>query len=154
MKHSRSKNNLVLRFYVPRSRDNLPSSYVLLTRSEIAPSVILLLETTPDAQLLNPRCSSSWGAKNPKFEIGRYTPVFDVPRNLNTALYTIMALTDAGKCRTLWIDQIYILQEPKDNEEKPKQLEMMGEIYEKANNVLGWLGDPPLHIHNAKAYVE
>jgi hypothetical protein len=31
---------------------------------------------------------------------------------------------------------------------------MMGKIYEKANNVLVWLGDPRPNIPNAKAYVE
>ncbi|KIM92875.1 hypothetical protein OIDMADRAFT_62110 [Oidiodendron maius Zn] len=99
-------------------------------------------------------CSSSWGVETPTSEIGLRTPVFDVPPNLNAALHTIMALTDAGKRRTLWIDQMCILQKPPKNQDKMAQLKMMGEIYENASNVLIWLGNPPPHIPNAKVYVE
>lgn len=104
--------------------------------------------------LLIRQCSSSWGVETPTSEIGLRTPVFDVPPNLNAALHTIMALTDAGKRRTLWIDQICILQKPPKNQDKIAQLKMMGEIYENASNVLIWLGNPPPHIPNAKVYVE
>jgi hypothetical protein len=69
-----------------------------------------------------------------------------------------MELTDVGQTRTLWIDQICILQRRDSddfvNEEKPKQLKLMDEIYKKAHDVLVWLGDPPPYIPNATAYVE
>ena len=69
-----------------------------------------------------------------------------------------MELTDVGQTRTLWIDQICILQRRDSddfvNEEKPKQLKLMDEIYKKAHDVLVWLGDPPPNIPNATAYVE
>jgi hypothetical protein len=49
-----------------------------------------------------------WGQKDKvkKFFIGCDKPIFEVWENLYTALHTIMALTDAGEPRTLWIDQI------------------------------------------------
>jgi hypothetical protein len=85
-------------------------------------------------------------------------PVFDVPGNLNAALHTIMDLTDVGQTRTLWIDQICIFQRKDSggfvNKEKPKQLELMGEIYKNAHDVLVWLGNPPANIPNATASVE
>jgi hypothetical protein len=93
-----------------------------------------------------------WGAENPKFPIGRHEPIFDVPKNLYTALHSIMSLTDAGERRTLWVDQICINQN--DEVEKEGQVKLMGEIYESAHDVLVYLGDPPPGILNVATYLE
>ncbi len=61
-----------------------------------------------------------------------------------------MSLTDVGERRTLWIDQVCIEQNDKD--EKSAPVKLMGEIYESAHEVLVWLGGPPPVILNVAAY--
>lgn len=95
-----------------------------------------------------------WGVKNEnkRFFIGHNKPVFEVWENLHTALHRIMALTDAGDCRTIWIDQICMNQE--DEDEIKDQLKVMGKIYEEAHDVVAWLGDPPAGIDNVSACLQ
>jgi hypothetical protein len=69
---------------------------------------------------------------------------FRIRPNLNTAFGRIMALTPVGEVRTLWADYISINQNRDDGKEDRRvQLGQMGEVYEKAQRVLVWLGDPP-----------
>lgn len=96
-----------------------------------------------------------WGPSGrdvPKFAIGGHEPVFDVFQNLYTALHRILSLTDEGEYRWLWIDQICINQENKD--EKKAQLLLMGEIYKRAHDVLVWLGDPVPGVLDVAGYLD
>jgi len=61
---------------------------------------------------------------------------FRISKNLSTILHHLR-LPD--KTRILWIDAICINQQ--DNIEKGKQIALMGQIYQRADSVLCWLGE-------------
>jgi hypothetical protein len=50
-----------------------------------------------------------------------------------------------------WFDALYINQ--KDNEEKSKQVQLMGAIYSKASQVIIWLSKEVFHLKNLNLYV-
>ncbi|KAH7409173.1 heterokaryon incompatibility protein-domain-containing protein [Cadophora sp. MPI-SDFR-AT-0126] len=60
---------------------------------------------------------------------------FQITRNLFEALHQ---LRSSDRDRSLWIDQLCIDQT--DLDERAAQVEMMGDIYKQANQVLCWLG--------------
>ena len=61
---------------------------------------------------------------------------FKISKNLHTIL---LQLRYPDKIRTLWIDAICINQ--RDDVEKGQQILLMGQVYEKADTVLCWLGE-------------
>lgn len=60
---------------------------------------------------------------------------FEVTQNLSEAL---LHLRHEDMPRSVWIDAICINQ--KDEKEKGRQVSMMGDVYEKASEVIVWLG--------------
>jgi len=62
-------------------------------------------------------------------------PVILITESLDTALRSIRSQTEMI---TLWIDQICINQN--DNAEKSEQVLLMGSLYQRADQVLAWLG--------------
>ncbi|KAF2761201.1 hypothetical protein EJ05DRAFT_491923 [Pseudovirgaria hyperparasitica] len=67
---------------------------------------------------------------------------FWITENLKTAL-DVLRHRDKGNDRTLWIDAICVNQE--DLKECNQQVPMMGEIFEKAEQVIFWLGKATKH---------
>jgi hypothetical protein len=132
---------------------------------------ILLLQKNPREALLQgslmlcplselPRyeaLSYVWGKDypNPDFTISCDGEIWPLSKNLHNALSRIMESTPEGDVRNLWVDQICINQsnEP-DNKEKALQLQLMGEIYSKAENALVWLGNPPPEVLDVEGCVE
>ncbi|KAL5323133.1 hypothetical protein ACEPPN_007661 [Leptodophora sp. 'Broadleaf-Isolate-01'] len=78
-----------------------------------------------------------WGNPSPASTIFCNEVHFHVTKNLEDALRT---LRQPDEPRTLWIDQICINQG--DNNERRAQVQIMRQIYEKANQVIAWLGAP------------
>jgi len=76
------------------------------------------------------------GKPSPMHVISCNSEEFAVGRNLETALRRLRSNTVA---RVVWIDAICINQA--DLDERPSQLQIMGDIYSKARHVLIWLGD-------------
>ena len=97
-----------------------------------------------------------WGEKNAEDttlllnHMDKWTPL-RIRKNLYDAL---MRLTQAGITH-LWVDALCINQD--DQEERARQIAMMGDIYSHAANVIVWLGEADEHsmkvfafIHNAR----
>lgn len=79
--------------------------------------------------------SYRWGPVYPSFKILLDGHEFEVGENLWQALNH---LRYPGEDRTLWIDAICIDQN--NNIERARQVKMMGKIYQRAREVLVWLG--------------
>ncbi|PMD30940.1 HET-domain-containing protein, partial [Hyaloscypha variabilis F] len=100
------------------------------------------LQDDPDSILkVMEALSYTWGVPTPakiirfRDEAGR---TLAVSPNLHDAL---VGLRQTNTCRSdgriMWIDQLCINQQ--DNDEKSKQVQMMGAIYSKASRVIIWL---------------
>ncbi|KAK8062665.1 heterokaryon incompatibility protein-domain-containing protein [Apiospora hydei] len=76
-----------------------------------------------------------WGAVPGSARIYVDNRPFMATKNLIAAL---RALRLRDKPRVLWVDAVCINQ--KDNAEKATQVQLMGQLYSKASNVLVWLG--------------
>lgn len=70
----------------------------------------------------------------------------DITANLHTAL---LHLRYADRPRILWVDALCIDQ--KDDKDKEKQVQFMGDIYSKAQRVLIWLGED---IENTRGAID
>lgn len=79
-----------------------------------------------------------WGDEKDTLPIILNNKVVQVTRNLATALRHIEH--DRGRLgvRIFWVDALCINQ--KDNSEKSRQVQMMGDIYKRATRVFAWLG--------------
>ena len=76
-----------------------------------------------------------WGPPDPRKSITCNGTELTVTANLEAAL---VQLRDDAKETVMWIDQICINQE--DNDERNRQVSMMGRIYSMAERVIVWLG--------------
>jgi Heterokaryon incompatibility protein (HET) len=81
--------------------------------------------------------SYTWGTQSPGQFIYLNGHPFEVTESLEAAL---RRLREPSRERTLWVDAICINQ--KDPEELGKQVLQMRQIYEQAENVFIWLGEP------------
>jgi hypothetical protein len=80
--------------------------------------------------------SYAWGDANDRKDILVNGRSVSITRNLHVAL---MQLRCTDKPRTLWIDAIYIDQN--NIPERNQQVELMGQVYQSAAQVLIWLGE-------------
>ncbi|KAF2261438.1 HET-domain-containing protein, partial [Lojkania enalia] len=94
------------------------------------------LETTPTYHAL----SYVWGDSNDKVQISVNDVPFSIPRNLYNALGQLREILIAKKEEgfLFWADSISINQQ--DEAEKSREVLRMGEIYQSAYQVTGWLG--------------
>ncbi len=81
-----------------------------------------------------------WGNANDTLEICLHGCTAHVTRNLHAAL---LQLRNHSIERILWVDALCISQ--KDDEEKEHQIQLMAEIYARANRVIVWLGEESDH---------
>jgi hypothetical protein len=81
--------------------------------------------------------SYTWGGEDNKKVINLDGQDFKTFQNLEAALHR---LRKKSKMRTLWIDAICINQD--DIKERGEQVVQMRQIYEQAEQVLIWLGEP------------
>ena len=95
-----------------------------------------LLDSKPQYEAL----SYTWGDPYPKKSILVSNKAFEVGVNLETAL---RYLRDPYRYRTLWIDAICINQD--DVDERNDQIRQMRQIYNSANKVIVWIGEPARH---------
>lgn len=128
-----SKNELQI--YAPLTTDHEIRLVHLLPGDEADNLVCeikhVCLHDTLDYECLSYR----WGHdKADAIIIGR-DACLELNENLLNAL---RFLRQPDTARVLWADQICINQG--DNEEKTKQVELMGEIYQSASRVIAWLG--------------
>ena len=72
----------------------------------------------------------------------------DITQSLFEAL---RHLRRASESRSLWVDALFINQE--DSIEKSAQVQMMADIYSKAQQVIGWLGPGNAHCDYAMGYI-
>ncbi|KAK5655884.1 hypothetical protein OQA88_5423 [Cercophora sp. LCS_1] len=93
---------------------------------------LLLVQNDPGYEAL----SYTWGDPEKTHQIFCDGKTMRVNRNVHAAL---TALRDPLVPRTLWVDAICINQD--DNAEKSDQVQLMGEIYARANRVIVWLGE-------------
>lgn len=111
--------------------------HTLLTRNKDPLRGTLFQYATLDQDFKYDALSYRWTDFNP--EVPNYIAFGDVNfaigPNLHAALFH---LRRESLSRYLWIDQICINQNDKD--EKLSQMQIMGEIYSKAQSVLIWLG--------------
>ena len=84
--------------------------------------------------------SYAWGEPDPTELLLVDDQEFKITKNLHTIL---LHLRYPDKIRTLWIDAICINQQ--DGVEKGHQVAMMGQIYQRADTVLCWLGELSTH---------
>jgi hypothetical protein len=77
-----------------------------------------------------------WGSEDSDFKITCNDKPFYVTANCGLAL---RYLRKKAKSRLLWVDAIAIDQSSDD--ERGHQVELMGEVYKFANNVIIWLGE-------------
>lgn len=78
--------------------------------------------------------SYTWGGVEPSVPIQCNGGIFKVTENLNDALHRIR---DRVRARLVWADAVCINQQ--DNDEKACQVPMMGQIFQKAKQVVIWL---------------
>ncbi|KAH8732095.1 heterokaryon incompatibility protein-domain-containing protein [Phaeosphaeriaceae sp. PMI808] len=79
--------------------------------------------------------------------------VGDHQLHISTNLHTIILhLRHHDRIRTVWIDAICINQQ--DSKEKSLQVAIMGQIFEKADTVLCWLGGASEHCVTATTYLQ
>ena len=78
-----------------------------------------------------------WGQDPPRSSILCNGVPLKIPRNLADALYR---LAESGQTLHLWCDALCINQE--DEAEKSSQVRNMLRIFEKADSVIAWLGEP------------
>ena len=102
-----------------------------------APIQCCLRVVTLDDSLSFEALSYTWGHPEPKKIISLNGCDFEAQENLEAALRRLRRTNDI---RTLWIDALCINQ--RDNAEKSVQVSRMGEIYERAQQVVVWLGEP------------
>ena len=110
---------------------------ILAGKSDEAIATVLGTATldAPDAPQSYDALSYVWGSTLDKKQIQCNGNVIDVTPNLYMALLHLRRETEH---HVLWIDQLCINQE--DTGERSQQVSMMGEIYNKAERVLVWLG--------------
>ncbi|KAH7076570.1 heterokaryon incompatibility protein-domain-containing protein [Paraphoma chrysanthemicola] len=128
--------------------DNLHQSFPI--RDEQIRVVDLLPGSGADAIVLKCRIITLNGGRN--FEALSYVwgdshdirtvSISGFHMEITQSLYAAFRhLRDARNVRTLWTDQICIDQS--DDEEKSRQVSLMGTIYRKCSECLIWLGDIP-----------
>ena len=93
-----------------------------------------LVTTSLDSDPKYEALSYTWGEPVDDFEIIVNSVTFAVRRNLWQALYHLRG----AESRTLWIDALCINQ--KNIPERNEQVQMMRQIYERAQRVVIWLG--------------
>jgi hypothetical protein len=82
-----------------------------------------------------------WGDKRDVVQVLCNDKTMDIPRNL---YYGLLKFRDSSTSRRIWVDSISINQ--KDKLEKGHQVNLMGLIFQEAQQVLAWLGNE----HSAK----
>ena len=90
--------------------------------------------------------SYTWGSMN-RYLVISVLQDEDGEEALFATPQLVMALTRLrlpSKSRLLWIDQLCIDQD--DEDEKAPQIQLMGEIYQKAQRVIIWLGEAPSRL--------
>ncbi|KAF2831184.1 HET-domain-containing protein [Ophiobolus disseminans] len=102
-----------------------------------APIQCSLRVVTLDDGLSFEALSYTWGHPEPQKVISLNDCDFEAQENLEAALRRLRRTNDI---RTLWIDALCINQ--RDRAEKSVQVSRMGEIYERAQQVVVWLGEP------------
>jgi hypothetical protein len=80
--------------------------------------------------------SYCWGDPNDRITITIDGRELHVTRNLHAALRKLRSVSE---CRLLWADAVCINQE--DAEEKGQQVQLMRDIYRKAERTIVWLGE-------------
>lgn len=95
----------------------------------------LLDESGPDKPVTYQAISYTWGTEEPTCSISLNGYVFKVRPNVYELLNNRRSWTNTP---VLWIDSICINQE--DTSERNSQVPLMKEIYERATDVLIWLG--------------
>ena len=81
--------------------------------------------------------SYCWGDDTRTTEIVVDGKLFAVTKNLRDALHQIRGDTYGDS--NMWIDAVCINQS--DNDEKSSQIPLMGQIYQRAHDVVAWLGE-------------
>ncbi|OCL11331.1 hypothetical protein AOQ84DRAFT_424047, partial [Glonium stellatum] len=89
-----------------------------------------------------------WGSAQDTVPIHINKKTFDITRNLEGALREFRL---GDRPLALWVDAICINQ--RDNDEKSKQIQLMGKIYKYAKRVLVWLGPESNSVGKAFRFI-
>lgn len=98
-----------------------------------------LFVTSLDSKQEYEALSYAWGDPTNREEILLLNQPCQVTRNLKAALRQLRSYSEANECKVYWIDALCINQE--DDRERSEQVSRMRMIYEKAAQVLVWLGN-------------
>jgi hypothetical protein len=93
--------------------------------------------------------SYAWGDNVDTAEIMIAGQRLSITKSLETAL---KALRSRDRLEYFWIDQISINQE--DNVEKSRQIPLMGYIYSRSAQTIGWFGEATAESGNAMNYMQ
>jgi Heterokaryon incompatibility protein (HET) len=116
-----------------------PQGTRLLKIQPGAPKSQLILDLVEASLLDNPKydaISYTWGHAASTIPVRINDKVIYLRRNLHSFL---LRLRDRNHTHFLWVDAISIRQD--DNEEKSREVGMIGNIFCKAKRVLVWLGE-------------
>jgi Heterokaryon incompatibility protein (HET) len=137
--YNRFLGNMTSSVYQPlHGGDNPIRLLVLESATQLsAPIKCGLVYTRLPLDPLYEALSYTWGTQSPSQCIYLNGNPFEVTESLEAAL---RRLRYPSRERTLWVDAICINQN--DPEELGKQVQQMRRIYEQAENVVVWLGEP------------